>query len=330
MKKKLRYLVLAVLVFATFAWVNNTDLFMDVADEHRPLLLAHRGLAQTFTREGLTNETCTATRIFEPEHRFLENTLPSMAAAFAAGADIVELDIHPTTDGEFAVFHDWTLDCRTEGKGVTREHAMADLKRLDVGYGYTADDGHTFPFRGRGVGMMPTLEETLNAFPDESFLINVKSNDASEGDMLASFLARLPAERRARVMVYGGTPPVERVRQKLPDVPIGSQKSIKRCLISYALVGWSGRVPDSCRKGIMLVPLNIAPWMWGWPHKFMRRMHKAGVRVFVLGPYDGSSGTPGVDDLSQFARLPKGYSGGVWTNRIDRIGAAVRGGRLAP
>ena len=37
-----------------------------------------------------------------------------MRAAFAAGADIVELDIHPTTDGQFAVFHDWTLDCRTE------------------------------------------------------------------------------------------------------------------------------------------------------------------------------------------------------------------------
>ena len=36
-----------------------------------------------------------------------------MRAAFAAGADIVEFDVHPTSDGQFAVFHDWTLDCRT-------------------------------------------------------------------------------------------------------------------------------------------------------------------------------------------------------------------------
>jgi glycerophosphoryl diester phosphodiesterase len=45
--------------------------------------------------------------------------------------------------------------------------------------------------------------------------------------------------------------------------------------------------------------------------------------VFVLGPYDGSFGTSGVDDLGQLAELPDGYAGGIWTNRIDRIGAAL-------
>ena len=87
---------------------------------------------QTYSREGLTAETCTATRIFPPAHDFLENTLPSMEAAFNNGADIVEFDIHPTTDGHFAVLHDWTLDCRTNGTGVTREHSLAELKGLDV------------------------------------------------------------------------------------------------------------------------------------------------------------------------------------------------------
>ena len=33
---------------------------------------------------------------------------------------MIEIDVHPTTDGQFAVFHDWTLDCRTNGAGVTR------------------------------------------------------------------------------------------------------------------------------------------------------------------------------------------------------------------
>ncbi|WP_157209922.1 glycerophosphodiester phosphodiesterase family protein [Marinimicrobium agarilyticum] len=40
-----------------------------------------------------------------------------MRAAFAAGAGVVELDVHPATDGYFAVMHDWMLDCRTEGMG---------------------------------------------------------------------------------------------------------------------------------------------------------------------------------------------------------------------
>src|SRR5262245_37535043 len=124
-------------LFAIAVWVNNSSLLHGGTGE-RPTLLAHRGLHQIFSQQGLTAETCTAERIYPPTHWLLENTIPSMEAAFSAGADIVEFDIHPTTDGKFAIIHDWTLDCRTNGKGVTREHSMTELKTLDVGYGYTA------------------------------------------------------------------------------------------------------------------------------------------------------------------------------------------------
>ena len=96
-----------------------------------------------------------------PEHPYLENTIDGFRAAFSDGADIIEFDVQPTTDGQFVVFHDWTLDCRTNGSGVTREHALAELRPLDLGYGYTADGGKTFPFRGKGVGLMPTLDQVL-------------------------------------------------------------------------------------------------------------------------------------------------------------------------
>ena len=120
--------------------------------DKKPFLLAHRGLAQTFPMAGITNETCTAKGIYPPEHPYLENTIASMQAAFDHGADIVELDIQLTADNEFAVFHDWTLECRTDGQGVTREHTLAELKELDIGYGYTADGGQTYPFRERAWG----------------------------------------------------------------------------------------------------------------------------------------------------------------------------------
>jgi glycerophosphoryl diester phosphodiesterase len=143
-------------------------------------LLAHRGIAQQFDTTNLANDTCTASRMLAPTHGYLENTVASMRASFEPGADIVEFDVHPTTDGQFALFRDWTLDCRTDGHGVTREHAMPELKKLDVGYGYTADGGKTFPFRGKGIGQMPSLDDVLQTFPDRSFLIkNVKSNDRS-------------------------------------------------------------------------------------------------------------------------------------------------------
>ena len=108
-----RLLALFALALATAVFMLNTNLLAP-QPLARPLIIAHRGLGQTFHREGITGQTCTAERIFPPEHPYLENTIAGFAAAFAAGADIVEFDVHPTTDGHFVVFHDWTLDCRTE------------------------------------------------------------------------------------------------------------------------------------------------------------------------------------------------------------------------
>ena len=92
-----------------------------------------------------------------------------MEAAFAAGADVVEFDVHPTTDGKFAVFHDWTARLPHRGQGRHARASLAELKALDIGYGYTADGGKTFPFRGKGVGLMPSLDEVLATFPDRGF-----------------------------------------------------------------------------------------------------------------------------------------------------------------
>jgi glycerophosphoryl diester phosphodiesterase len=246
-----------------------------------------------------------------------------MRAGFAAGADVVELDVHPTTDGEFAVFHDWTLDCRTDGRGVTREHSMAYLKKLDIGHGYTADGGKTFPFRGKAIGTMPTLGEVLEAFPQARLLINVKSRDPSEGEKLAVVLNKLTAERRAQIMVYGGDEPIEIVRRRAGNVRTISRAAIKNCLIGYIGYGWSGLVPDACSHAMVLVPVNVAPWLWGWPDRFLNRMKSANSEVFALGPYRGGEFSTGIDTPEKLARLPENYSGGIWTNEIETIAPLV-------
>src|SRR5690606_19502252 len=194
---------LAVLAFGAGVYFFNAGWRVSPQADGGVQLIAHRGVHQTFNRENLENDTCTAERIYPPSHGLLENTIPSMQAAFAAGADIVELDVHPTTDGQFAVMHDWTVDCRTEGIGETRAHSMDALRALDIGYGYTADGGQTFPFRGKGLGPMPELKEVLTAMPARQFLVNFKSREAREGDMLAALLADHPEWRPAIWGAYG-------------------------------------------------------------------------------------------------------------------------------
>lgn len=320
----LRALLTLIALFAVVTFALNTNLLAPPM-QGKPTLLAHRGVHQTFPPDGVESDTCTATRIRPPEHAFLENTIASMQAAFAAGADIVELDVHPTADGHFVVFHDWTLDCRTNGTGVTREKTLAELKALDVGYGYTADGGASYPFRGTGVGLMPTLDEVLGAFPDKRFLIHIKSRDPDEGRMLASRLAKLPKDARANLAVYGRDVPVAAVRDALPDVRTMARGSFLRCALRYIGIGWSGYVPAACRNTLVLVPANYAGVLWGWPNRFLARMREAGTEVYLLGPYAGGDFSTGVDTALDVGQIPIGYSGGIWTNRIQAIAPLLTG-----
>jgi glycerophosphoryl diester phosphodiesterase len=310
--------------FALFVFLNNTS-WLAPAPEGKPLLLAHRGVAQTYSHAGLGRDDCTATRMDLPTHPYLENTVASLAESFRLGADIAEIDIHPTTDGQFAVFHDWTLDCRTDGHGVTREHSLAQLKQLDIGYGYSADGGKTFPFRGKGVGLMPSLDEVLAAFPDKGLLINVKGNTAREGDQLAARLAKLPPERRQLLVVYSsGARATAAMRARLPDVRAMDKAQLKNCALRYIALGWSGYVPESCRNTIVVVPVNYAWLAWGWPNRFLARMQAAGSLVFVAGPYQRGEEIGGVNTQEQFDRLPREYRGSIWTDEIEVIAPLVK------
>lgn len=328
-KRFLRYALLFILVFAAAVFLLNTNLFAPESDA-RPLIIAHRGLGQTYHREGLTAETCTAERIFPPEHPYLENTIEGFRAAFAAGADVIEFDVHPTTDGDFVVFHDWTVDCRTEGSGVTREMSLAELKALDIGYGYTADGGASFPFRGKGVGLMPTLSEVLSTFPDRRFLINIKSDDEGEGRALAAQIGALPSEQAALIMVYGGGKAIAAYRQALPDATVLGTDGAIRCFIRYALLGWTTYVPEDCRGTLFMLPANFAPFFWGYPNRLTARLEPHQSMLVMLGDNDGRRYTTGVDDLGTFARLPARFDGAIWTNRVDLIGPAVLAAPRAP
>jgi len=309
----------AVVLLAGFVYLNNAS-WLAPAPQGKPTVIAHRGVYQTFDRTDLGRDDCTATRIFVPEHDYLENTLASMEAAFDYGADIVEIDIHPTVDGEIAVFHDWTIDCRTEGTGVTHKQTMEYLKTLDIGYGYTFDGGETFPFRGKGVGLMPTLEEVYRKFPGRDFLINIKSNNPEDADKLVAYLRQRKLETGPRLMAYGGERPIARLRELRPDAFLFTRASLKRCAVRYFLLGWSGYMPEDCRNGALMVP-NTWQWaIWGWPNRFIQRVEKAGSLMGVLDYRGGKTGKPGIYRTEELGYLPEGYNGTLWVEKIEVIG----------
>ena len=119
MRKRRYKILLATVLIVSAIYVFNASWRIPAGEpELRPI--AHRGIHQTFSVDGLQKDTCTAARIHPPTHDYIENTIRSMRAAFAAGADIVELDVHPTIDGKFAVLHDWSNRIEVIGPAVKR------------------------------------------------------------------------------------------------------------------------------------------------------------------------------------------------------------------
>ena len=321
----LKRLLLVLAVVAVGVWANNSSLLVGADPTVFPKILSHRGLHQTYHRKDLQSKTCTADRIDPPTHDYMENTIPSMQAAFDAGADVVELDVYLTADKRWAVFHDWTVDCRTDAKGKIRDKSMAELKGLDVGYGYTADGGESYPFRGKFVGMMPELYEVFDAFPSKPFLVNFKSNDPEEGQKMASDIQHNAMWQQSVWAVYGSEKSVSAALANDKQLMGYSKPILFGCLKEYALLGWTGYVPQSCANTKLSIPSNIAPYLWGWPHKFTARMKSVGTDVILMGPYSkGDPGTVGIDNAAMLESVPAHFDGYVWTNKVQDIAPLLK------
>lgn len=293
-----------------------------------PKLVAHRGVHQLYDHAGVGRDTCTATRIEQPSHPFLENTLPSMQEAVKSTAQMVEVDIAPTADGEIALFHDWSLDCRTDGTGPVREATLAELKALDAGFGYTADGGKTFPFRGTGLGMIPSLGEAAAALPNTPMIYNFKSKNPAEAELLARKLREAGRDPEAMGDGFYGHPAVvARARELFPDSWAFSADEAEACSKAYVLYGWTGILPAACKGGTLVVPLDRQFAFWGWPNRLIARMEAHGGRVLVVGPIGDPDAPRGLTLPEQFGEIPDSFNGYVWVEDIWNLGPALRPSR---
>ena len=81
-----------------------------------------------------------------------ENTLAAIQSAIDVGADMVEIDVYPTKDGEIVLLHDGTLDRTTNGTGSVSNYTLAELKELDAG------SWKSLRYRGEKIPLREALE----------------------------------------------------------------------------------------------------------------------------------------------------------------------------
>ena len=90
-----------------------------------------------------------------------ENTMAAFERAVAMGATEVETDVAFTRDGKLLLFHDFTLERTTNGKGLPEDYTLAELKQLDAG---SWRDPRLSWDRDYGGEKLIALEELLDRF----------------------------------------------------------------------------------------------------------------------------------------------------------------------
>ena len=139
-----------------------------------------------------------------------ENTLAAIREAILVGADMAEIDVTLSSDGEIVVIHDETLDRTTNGSGEVAQFTLEELRDLDAGSWFDPR------FAGERI---PTLEEVLEAV-DGKILLNIEiKSEAVERGIAAEVVATV--ERLGmtdRIVISSFSPAaLEQVKSVAPD-----------------------------------------------------------------------------------------------------------------
>ncbi len=167
---------------------------------NRPLVIAHQG------GDGL----------------WPGDTLFAYQNAANLGVDVLEMDIHISSDGVLVLMHDEKVDRTTDGTGEIESMTLAELKQLDAGYDWSSDAGKTFPFRGQGV-TVTTLEEVFQTFPDKHMTIEIKKSNASMVKPFCELIQKYDMQDKVLVASFYDDK-IKEFRAECPEVATSSAK----------------------------------------------------------------------------------------------------------
>ena len=286
-------------------------------------LIANGGIAQDY-QPGARQSACPASAILPPLHHIFEDTVRSVYTAHAMGADLVAIDLVRTADGALVLYPDRDLDCRSDGKGPVSARTLADLRRLDIGYGYTADHGATYPLRGAGRGQIATLDDVLDADPRASFAYRFPGNDPAALDIAIRVLRARHHDPVALGEGFIADAGLAATAQRaFPGVWAMAGERSAACLGSYRLFGWTGLMPGSCDGATLEVPLDATMTLWGWPARFELRLAAAHGGAIVVADSAGN----GLRHSRQLGTIPVTYRGMALVDNYWTVGPALRPSR---
>jgi glycerophosphoryl diester phosphodiesterase len=217
-----------------------------------------------------------------------ENTLTAIERAVQAGVDYVELDVRRTSDGQYVLMHDSTVDRTTDGHGSVVMMTLAQLQELKV-----RDLKRTQIPPER----VPSFKEALAAIKGRiNLYLDFKAGDRVE-------VANLIREAKVtkQILVYDGLNAVEEWRRVAPELPL---------IISPPQ---SAKTPELLRNFVVKSGIEVLDGSWkNYAPEMVAAAHLAGAKVWP----DIQNG---LEDSTYFASVVAVGFGGVQTDHPEDL-----------
>ena len=128
-----------------------------------------------------------------------ENSLAAFQKAIEAKAEMIELDVRLSSDGEFVVFHDKKLSRTSDGRGVLKRFTAKELTELDNGSWFSRKFSREripllkdiLPLTKRGIGINIEIKPDVSGYDgfsvEEEIVRLVARYKATHRVMFSSF-----------------------------------------------------------------------------------------------------------------------------------------------
>lgn len=148
-----------------------------------------------------------------------ENTLESFQKAMDLGVNGIELDVHVCASGELVVFHDFTVERMTNGKGEVNKLTLSELKELKVA----------------GEFEIPTLAETFDLINRKCWInVELKGHGTAQPacEMIEKYISEKGWEYEDFIVSSFQKEELERTRAINPKIRLAtlSQASVEQAL----------------------------------------------------------------------------------------------------
>ncbi|WP_231758238.1 glycerophosphodiester phosphodiesterase [Microbulbifer elongatus] len=217
--------------------------------------------------------------------------------------DVLEMDVHATSDDELVLMHDDTVDRTTDGKGRIRDKSLEELRQLNVAYNWS-QDGTTYPYRENPQRIL-TVDEVFKTYPRYPMVIELKTPDPEAARALCR---KLKAFNKSNLVIvssfYQGA--VNALREDCPQVATGAGSDEVRYFAAATKLNAFRLL--SPRYQALHIPLSY-DGITLVDRRSLRQAQNHGVRVDVWT----------VNDEAEMRRLIELGVDGIMTDRPDRL-----------